>query len=1448
MDKQLFYLGIDIGSISVKCTLIDCNRQILESVYERSQCRPIEVLRGMLEGYGKMYPDMEISGIYGTGSGKNIVKQYLHAGVENEIICHAAGTKALHPDVNAIIEIGGQDSKLILLDQENKSLAQTAVRDFTMNELCAAGTGAFLDEQACRLGIDIQDFARIALMSDSPSRIAGRCAVFAKTDMIHLQQKGAPLSDILLGLAYSMARNYISNLLRSRQLSPPVSFQGGVASNEAMKKAFCDLLHLDEKEIIVPEYYKTMGSFGAALFALEDSRPYPSHTFQHLIGMLSVPRHIDSPDSINRPPLPLRQKITGNNTSQNDAKVSFYKTDSNVPFSHWVKSTSRGLFLGMDIGSVSEKLVAIDGNGSVLYHDYRYSSGDILGTLKHLLRDFKDSEYGKSGILGAGVTGSGRYLAAKVTGADIVKNEISAQVCGTRRLVPKCDTIIEIGGQDSKFITMNKDGHTDFLMNRVCAAGTGSFLQEQADRLHINIERDFSALALASVRPVSLGNKCTVFMGSDLVYYIQKGYSINDLLAGLSYAVAGNFTDRVAMHRAFGEMICFQGGVASNEAVRIAFEHLLKKRVCVPPYHKVTGAMGVALMTLSAMERHEYVSTRFQLDSVEDIRLKKSFQCNGCTNRCNIQQMQINQSLIHCGGICGRYDSIVYDIGMSSVGGSPSSPQRCRPGTATLELIESLNKLFNNLSISCPEKPEGSIGFPRGLLFYEYFPLWNSFFTRAGFQVIISGPSTRSLIERGMPYVTVETCLPMKVYHGHVLELKDRGCNTIFVPGHVNIPSWETLDTSIIHCPYLQSVPEFIRTAFSTGVVTQTLSNNTDIDGYERNLTSLASELLPKKSFLDMAIKPYIKGVRLTDYFQKAVEDFKKYKEARYTLGRGFLNAYGGNDTIYVIFGKPYSLYDPELNMNLFRKMANIGMEAIPADLIEPTPEPSSEITPNVPWHYNRLMLNIAKLIRNDPRLFPIILTNYGCGPDASSFRYISNVFTNKPLLVLEIDEQTADAGVVTRIEAFHNEVMEYRRSCQHLKDNSGFLKDGPNIISDPPRPKKVYIPHFSEHAHILASALRYNGTDAVVLPPPDGTILEFGRRHSIAGECMPFITLLGDYFHLLESGSFGEKGTAFFMFMAGDCKLGLYGQNTIYEGLKYLPYTLPVIGTFEQLFGENISMLQRMKILDTIYIGMAAIDRILQKLHESRPYEIEKGTADFAFKIARNHICNGIERGETIRGIEYALSVFNGVTVDRAIPKKAVALTGDYYTRINPFANNDLYRRIEELDGIIFVPPTLVDIVPIFMAKNIERYSKRLEYMKLIRYLLVNLELQYQAQKVRSIFEDDILNNFDMTPAEVFEKTSKYLSTTLSSGVISPLGSVIDMIEHGARGIINVITLNCSFGNVLTSVLQRMRKDYGNIPLLTLIYEQQQGGNQMTRLEAFMHQIPAKIYRKAYK
>ncbi|MDO9463239.1 MAG: acyl-CoA dehydratase activase, partial [Deltaproteobacteria bacterium] len=385
------------------------------------------------------------------------------------------------------------------------------------------GTGSFLDQQASRLGLSIEEFSRLALESKAPPRIAGRCSVFAKSDMIHLQQEATPVYDIVAGLCYAMARNLKGNIGKGKKFHKPISFQGGVAANLGVRRAFTDILGLEEGELIIPRHFLSMGAVGAILLTLED--PAYVHKFQDLEPLL---RFIEERKTDTRYHNPLH----------------LADPEHKVPAGHIYKNPEVQkikAFLGIDVGSISTNVVVIDEERRVLAKRYLMTAGRPLDAVKRGLKEIGEEVGDRVEIIGAGTTGSGRYLTGDFVGADIVVNEITAQATAAADIDPQVDTIFEIGGQDSKYISLQNGAIVDFQMNKVCAAGTGSFLEEQAEQLGISIRDDFGGLALKSSTPVPLGERCTVFMKSDLVHYQQGGASRADLVAGLSYAIVQNY-------------------------------------------------------------------------------------------------------------------------------------------------------------------------------------------------------------------------------------------------------------------------------------------------------------------------------------------------------------------------------------------------------------------------------------------------------------------------------------------------------------------------------------------------------------------------------------------------------------------------------------------------------------------------------------------------------------------------------------------------------------------------------------------------------------------------------------------------------------------------------------------------------------------------------------------
>ncbi|MEK6652031.1 MAG: acyl-CoA dehydratase activase, partial [Nitrospirota bacterium] len=587
-------MGLDAGSVSVKLVVLDKNGVKLGSHYVRHKGHPLKIAFELLKSVQRSalsseqsvvselpatpYPLPATFSLSITGSAGRLIASVLGIEPVNELVAQSYATKKLFPHIKTIIELGGEDSKLILLGENS------VVKEFSMNSVCAAGTGSFLDQQAERLRLTIEEFSDLSLKAERPPRIAGRCSVFAKSDMIHLQQIATPTEDIVAGLCFAVARNFKGSISRGRKIETPVSFQGGVAANKGMVRAFRSVFELDD--LFVPPDFNLMGAFGAAFKDMDEGRinlfdikkledfiksdKLPEAGYKPLIteGDDFFERHINNSDELRvmiydlLPPRPPLGK--GGITEGVDASRI---THSRIP-----------AYLGIDIGSISTNLAVTDEEGRLLSKRYLMTAGKPIEAVMQGLREIGEEIGDKVEIMGVGTTGSGRYMIADYVGADIVKNEITAQATAAAFINKNVDTILEIGGQDSKYISLRDGVIVDFEMNKACAAGTGSFLEEQAEKLNIQIKNEFANLAFSSENPCRLGERCTVFMENSLMSNLQRGADKNNLLAGLAYSIVQNYINRVVAGKKIGENIFFQGGVAFNKSVVAAFEKYLNTK------------------------------------------------------------------------------------------------------------------------------------------------------------------------------------------------------------------------------------------------------------------------------------------------------------------------------------------------------------------------------------------------------------------------------------------------------------------------------------------------------------------------------------------------------------------------------------------------------------------------------------------------------------------------------------------------------------------------------------------------------------------------------------------------------------------------------------------------------------------------------------------------------
>jgi len=1420
------YMGIDVGSVSLNIAILDEKLQILESVYERTMGQPLQVLIAALDRLKRDFP--ELKGAVSTGSARNLVADILVIDRENEIVTQGKAVAYLHPEVRTVIEIGGQDSKLIFLKRNEKD-GRPVIVDHALNEICAAGTGSFLDQQACRLGVSIEDeFGDLVLRSERPAVIAGRCSVFAKSDMIHLQQAGTPTEDIVAGLCYALARNYMSNLGKGRRFQKPVAFQGGVAANKGVVKAFEDLLGLESGELIIPQHFKIMGAIGAAITALEGRN--------------------DNCFSLQKATEHLRQYVA---EKAKEAKRSHLRPliSKGTSFGSLKETPGLGegqkqkVYLGIDVGASSVKVVALDEHKDLLAKRYILREGEPIEVVKKVLADVGDEIAERVEIQGVGVTGSGRYFVGDFVGADLAVNEITAQARATLEIDKTVDTILEIGGQDSKYIRLKNGAVVDFEMNKVCAAGTGSFLQEQAGRLNVSMEREFSDLALTSEAPVDLGTRCTVFMESDLIHHQQVGAPKEDLLAGLAYSIANNYIEKVVGNKRIGQNVCFQGGVAGNESVVAAFENILGRAVAVPEAHKVTGAIGAALIV---MEKRKGSPVR---SSFAGFRLHdreygvESFQCRHCPNSCEIKRVSIGGRLrSFYGGICDRYDIVA---GSPATTAQEDGPQYHRSLAAEdlPDLFREREEMFmryyrgDELDPSSP-----AIGIPRILMFFEQFPLWAAFFAALKLRVVLSDRTNSKLVHRGLQEVLAETCYPAKVAYGHMANLIEKGVDCVFLPSVIDLEKGGDDVNRSYNCPYIQAIPFMLGAAFDTKIkiVSPTIFMAEEKRNLEAQMMQIGKEFGKESKDITAAIAAAL----------EAQEEFERWRLKR---GQEVLESLGRGKKGVVVIGKPYNVHDVGLNLNISKKLRKLGIMAIPYDMLSLDSVRLPPQYSNLVWKNEQNLLRAAMLVKQSRGLSPIMITNYGCGPDAFFAKYLEDTMGEDPYLVLEVDEHSGDAGMMTRLEAFLDTLNRPKGEISEEggEDLSVVGSQGAISIFKPSKKireleRTLYIFNGSGHSHIWAAALQSVGIDARVLPMPDELSEELGRKYVSTKECHPYLVTTGDLVKKVQSEDFDPDRSAFVTLnFDGSCRLSQYGLSQKLTLKKLGLSQVPVIAPITSIRHDEATRMFGLKWAAAIWKGWLATDVLLKKLLHTRPYETNKGESDRVYQKAIEELSSATVNGSFPEALGKSIAAMNAIPVKRE-SRPIIGVVGEFYSCMNPWANNDIVKNLESLGAEVRYGPSTTDYLVYFNEMYPSIHASRGEYLASLYYCLRRRWFMGWKNKIERMLGDGLYDDCRVPRvAERVRAIAPYVTEAIDPVVTVNMSKAEGYAARGCSGIANLIVLNCLYGTLTTAIYKKLQREHNRIPILTMTYEGLKPTNEQTRIEAFMHQ--AKLYHDRY-
>ena len=952
----IYSLGIDVGSTTVKTVIIDEKKNIIYSKYQRHFSKVRETVKTQLEAVQEKYPNDTFK-ICMTGSAGLGLATGAEIPFVQEVNSAFIAVKERIPDADAVIELGGEDAKIIFL---------TGGVEQRMNGSCAGGTGAFIDQMATLLGVTVTEMDNMSLCAQKVYPIASRCGVFAKSDIQPLLNQGAKREDICASIFQAVVDQTVSGLAQGRIIEGKVLFLGGPLSFlKGLRKAFIDTLGLKEGETAVfPKEAPVFVALGCALFAFNS---HDDFTIE------SVIKKIENAKTGNG--IVTGQPLFNSKAEYEEFILRHKKCDLEYADLHTYKGNA---YLGIDAGSTTTKLILITEDCRILYQHYSSNKGQPLDRVADKLKKIYSEMNPEIKIAGSAVTGYGEDLIKAGLSIDFGIVETVAHFKAASYFCPEVDFIIDIGGQDIKCFKIKNHSIDSIMLNEACSSGCGSFIQTFALALGYDIA-DFASLGLFAENPVDLGSRCTVFMNSSVKQAQKDGATVEDISAGLSSSIIKNAVYKVIRAKSpeeLGKNIVVQGGTFLNDAVLRAFEMEMGRNVIRPAISGLMGAFGAALY---AKEKTNGSSSTISKELLENFSYtSKSAQCGGCTAKCGL-------------------NIITFADGRKFISGN-----RCERGAgkAVSSENESLYDFKYNLLLSMfeqhVENPKAKVGLPLALNFYELIPFWKTLFNELGFETIISDESSRDIYYLGQHTIPSDTvCYPAKLTHGHIESLLNKNVDFIFYPCmSYNIDEGES--DNHFNCPVVAYYPELL------------IANNPRLNSdnfiypymdlnREKNVTSVMYEILKKYGIKKPQVKQAVK---------KAYEKLADYRNEIFNRGNQIISkARENGQKIIVLSGRPYHI-DKEINHGIQKLITSLGMAVVSEDAVfqyghYPNPGVLNQ------WSYHARLYRAAQYVTTQPDMQLVQLVSFGCGIDAITTDEVREILESKGKLYtqLKIDE-----------------------------------------------------------------------------------------------------------------------------------------------------------------------------------------------------------------------------------------------------------------------------------------------------------------------------------------------------------------------------------------------------------------------------------------------------------
>ncbi len=1401
-----YYVGLDVGSTTAKAVLTDEKNNILFKEYCRHNTKIYDTVNnifGKIKERTKNSPlKVTITGSAGMGISEN-----LHIPFIQEVISATELTAKLYPELNTLIDIGGEDSKMIFFSKERPP-------DIRMNGSCAGGTGAFIDQMASLMNISTSELNEAAKKSKKIHPIASRCGVFAKTDLQNLLARKISVPDIAASVFHAVVVQTINTLARGYELNGNVMCIGGPFKFlSELKKTFIKVLKIGEENVITPEFSELIPAMGAALNSQKEKVYF---TAEKIISALK---------ERSKKTIKLSNRLSPLFKDNKELKKwNENRIKNNIKIISIDKYEGKNCFLGIDSGSTTTKITLIGENSELLFSFYKNNSGAAVDTVKEGLEQIAE-QINKSGkdieINKTAVTGYGEDLIKAAFNLDMSMVETIAHFTAAKHFNPKVSFIMDIGGQDMKAIFIKNDSIYRIDLNEACSAGCGSFIQTFGKSMGYEIG-NFAQLACKAKAPTDLGTRCTVFMNSKVKQSLKENAAVEDISAGLSISVIKNALFKVLKINdpsILGDNIVVQGGTFKNPSVVRALEQLSQKKVICSNIPEMMGAYGAALSAKQDFEKKRKLNKKqkvFDINITNRDKYKSNeINCKGCYNFCNISCFQFsNGNKFYSGNKCENFFT---NKGISTYKG--------------VNLYEEKYKLLFKRKPFAPQKilkEKINIGIPRVLNMYENYPFWHALFTASGLELTLSGESTNSIYEKGKGTIMSDSiCFPAKLTHGHIKSLVEQKVDRIFMPIVIYESNEYSKAENSFNCPIVSSYADVIDSSMDTSG-----KHRIPLD---KPIINFKDKKLLKKGCWEYLKKFNISRQSFLRAFNIALNETEEYKKIIREKGEKLINEIKENNKnnkdkriAVVLCGRPYHA-DPLINHKIPAILSSLGVDVITDDALPETESDLDQLKVIPQWAYPNRIYKAALWVSRQNKYFQLIQFNsFGCGPDAIVTDEVSDILktANKNLTILRIDDITSTGSVKLRlrsmIESIRAADKNYMIKSKERITTKTFEKEDAQ--------RTILAPYFADmYSCYLEGLFEAGGYKLETLPPPDKKSVEQGLRFSNNEICYPATVIVGDMIKALKSGKYDLNKTAIGITQTGgQCRattyLSLIKKGLIASGFENVPVI--AVGTSGKTLNPQpgFNMNWRKLITTAVAANMFA-DALAKMYYATVVREKEKGDCKKlvdkyqkkAVALVGKRQVNGL-----YELLQMAVDEFNEVKIyNKNYPQ--IGVVGEIYVKYNSFGHGHIVDWLIDKGIEVVVPPLIDFFIQEFVnyELNIRNRLIRPSVNQLIVYLLEN-KVNKQVERT-----EKILNRFRFTRPfhkirDLSKKAEKILSMAnqFGEGWLIP-AEIAAFAEDNINNVISLQPFGCIANHIVSKgVEKKMRKLYPKMNLLFLDFD----------------------------